>query len=85
MLRELAIDLQKIPILAKKKKKIIFSDHFDHGEYVNSQNCSIWGTENPHEYIAKPKHLKRVTVWCVFLFRGIIKPFFFKNKQGMLL
>ena len=36
-----AINIQKIPILAKK---IIFSDeaHFDLGEYVNKQNCSIW-------------------------------------------
>ena len=35
-----AIDLQKIPSLAKK---IIFSDeaHFDLGEYVNKQNCRI--------------------------------------------
>ena len=36
------------------KKKIIFSDeaHFDLGGYVNKQNCSIWGTENSHAYIA---------------------------------
>ena len=40
------IDLQKLPILAKK---IIFSDeaHFDLGGYVNKQNCRIWGTETP--------------------------------------
>ena len=33
-----AIDLQKMPILAKK---VIFSDkaHFDLGGYVNKQNC----------------------------------------------
>ena len=71
-----AIDLQKMPIMAKKssfqmklilnpgkycdrstyrrcrfwQKKIIFSDQtdFDLGEYVNKQNCHIWGTENPH-------------------------------------
>ena len=32
------------------KKKIIFSaeTHFDLGRYVSKQNCSIWGTENPH-------------------------------------
>ena len=57
------IDLQKMPILAKE---IIFSDeaHFDLGEYVNKQNCRIWGAENPHAYIEKPMHPKRVTVWC---------------------
>ena len=40
-----------MPILAKK---IIFSDeaHFDLGGYVNKKNCRIWGTENPHAYIA---------------------------------
>ena len=42
------IDLQKMPILAKK----------------NKQNCRIWGTENPHAYIEKPTRSKRVTVWC---------------------
>ena len=40
-----AIDLQKMPIMAKK---IIFSNeaHFDLGGYVKKQSCSIWGTEN---------------------------------------
>ena len=47
-------------------KKIIFSDHFDLGGYVNKQNCRIWGTENPHAYIEKPTHPKRVTVWFRF-------------------
>ena len=72
-----AIDLQKMPILAKKKK-IIFSDesHFDLGGYVNKQNYRIWGTENPHAYIEKPTHPKRVTVWCEYW------SFFFENEQG---
>ena len=66
-------------------KKIIFSDeaHFDLGGYVNKQNCRIWGTENPHAYIEKPIHPKRVTVWCGFWSRGIIGPFFFENEQGV--
>ena len=56
------------------KKKIIFSDetHFDLGGYVNIQNCRIWGTENPHAYIEKLTHPKRVTFWCGFWSRGII-------------
>ena len=56
------IDLQKMPILAKK---IICSDeaYFDLDWYVNKQNCCIWGTENPHAYIEKPAHPKLVTVW----------------------
>ena len=46
------------------KKKLSFSDeaHFDLGGYVNKQNCRICGRENPHAYIEKPTHLKRVTV-----------------------
>ena len=45
-------------------KKIIFSDevHFDPDGYVNKQNYRIRGTENPHAYIEKPTHPKRVTV-----------------------
>ena len=77
-----AIDLQKMPILAKKKN--IFSDEapFDLGGYVNKQNCRIWGTENPYAYIEKPTHPKRVTVWCGFWSRDIIGPFSFENEQG---
>ena len=65
------------------KKKIIFSleAHFDLGRYVNKQSCSIWGTGNPHAYIEKPTHPKRATVWCGFLSRGLIGPFFFENEQ----
>ena len=71
----LAIDLQEMPILAKK---IIFSDedHFDLAGYVNTQYCRIWGTKNPHAYIEKSTHPKRVIVWCGFW------PFFFENEQG---
>ena len=49
----------------KKKKKIFFSDeaHFDLGGYVNKHNCRIWSTKYPHEYIEKPTHSKRVTIW----------------------
>ena len=71
-----------MPILAKKK--IIFSHkaHFDLGGYVNKQNCCVWGTENPHAYIEKPTHPKRVTGWCGFRCRDIIGPFSFENEQG---
>ena len=71
------IDLQKMPIFAKKK-----NHHFDIGEHVNKQNCRIWGTENPQAYIDKTKHLKRVTVLCGFWSRSIIGQFFSGNEQG---
>ena len=65
------------------KKKIIFSDepHFALGGYVNKKNCRIWDTENPHAYIEKPKHPKRVTACCEFWSRSIIGPYFFENEQ----
>ena len=65
-------------------KKIIFSEeaHFDLGGYVNKQNCRIWDTENLHAYFKKATHPKVVNVWCGFLFRGIIGPFFFKMEQA---
>ena len=64
MLNGPAIDLPKMPILAKK---IIFSDeaHFHLGRYVNKQNYRVWGTENPHAYIEKAAHPKRDTVFLV--------------------
>ena len=61
-------------------KKIIFSDeaHFDFGGYANKQNCRIWGTENPHLYIEKPKTshcLMRILVqrhnWAIFLLKWV--------------
>ena len=63
-----AINLQKMPILATKKLIFAVSDeaHFNLGGYVNRQNCRIWDTENPHAYIEKSTHAKRVTVWCGF-------------------
>ena len=65
-------------------KKIFFSDeaHFYLGGYVNKQNCRIWGTENPYAYLGKPTHPKRVTVWCGFWSRGIIRSFFLENEHG---
>ena len=65
-------------------KKKIFSDeaHFDLGVYVNKQNCSIWGTENPHAYNEKPTFTKRGPVWCGFWSRDIIGRFSFENEQG---
>ena len=57
------------------QKKISDEAHFDLDGYVNKQNCSIWGTENPHAYIDKPSHPKRAIVWCGFWSRGIIDYF----------
>ena len=66
-----------------KKKKKIFSDeaHCGLGRYVNKLNFHISGIENSHAYIEKPKHPKRVTVWCEFWSRGITKPVFIEYER----
>ena len=70
-----AIDLQKMPILAKK---IIFSyeAYFDFGSCVNNQNCRIWGTENPQANIERlTKDPKRVTVTHTYIQNWSLEPF----------
>ena len=70
------IDLQKMPILAKKKfsfqMKLIV---------ILAQNCRILATENSHEYIEKPSH-QRVPVWCGFWSTHITGTFFCENEKG---
>ena len=58
------IDLQKMPILAKK---IIFlvEAYFDLGGYVNKQNCRIWGIENPHTHTLKSRRCQNVLLFGV--------------------
>jgi hypothetical protein len=45
-------------------KKIIFSDevHFQLDGHVNTQNCQIWGAENPLAIRENPLHAQRATV-----------------------
>lgn len=64
--------------------KIIFSDeaHFHLNGYVNTQNCRIWGAENPHAIQELPMHPEKVTVWCAMWAGKIIGPYFFENDEG---
>ena len=65
-------------------KKIIFSDeaHFQLDGYANTQNCRIWGAENPRVIHEKPMHAKRATFWCGFWAGGVTGPYFFENEAG---
>lgn len=64
--------------------QIFFTDeaHFHLGGYVNSQNCRIWGSENPQVVVERPLHPPRVTVWCALWSGGVIGPYFFENDKG---
>ena len=64
--------LLEVADFGKKKYHLFREAHFDLVRYVNKQNCRIWSTQNPHAYIEKPMHSKRVTFWRGFWLRGII-------------
>ena len=51
-------------------KKIIFSDeaHFQLDGYVNTQNCRIWGAENP--LVIHEKTLHAQTIHCLLRILG---------------
>lgn len=61
--------------------KILWTDeaHFHLTGYVNTQNCRIWATENPHANHPVPLHPTKVTVWCGFTASFIIGPYFFEE------
>lgn len=60
-----------------------FSDeaHFHLNGYVNSQNCRIWGEENPHVSVQVGLHSRKVTVWAAMSRKAIIGPFFFREGE----
>ena len=71
-----AIDLQKMPILAKKNHLFRWSSFWS-WRVCKQAKLSQLGTESPHAYIEKPTRFG-----CGFWSRGIIVPFFFENEQG---
>lgn len=67
---------------------IFWSDeaHFTLSGQVNTHNCRIWSTENPHAFVQSPLHDKKVTVWCGLTSSFIIGPYFFHeiDEAGVL-
>ncbi|GFU26599.1 uncharacterized protein TNCV_1837271 [Trichonephila clavipes] len=53
--------------------------HFHLSGTVNTHNCRIWDTENPHTFQEIPLHSPKVTVWCGFTATFILGPFFFEE------
>lgn len=53
--------------------------HFTLSGAVNTHNCRVWTTENPHAFVEVPLQQPKVTVWCGFTADFIIGPFFFEE------
>ena len=62
----------------------MFSDeaHFWLDDYVDKQNCRIWGEEQPEDIQALPLHPLKTTVRRGLWAGGIIGSYFFKDEAG---
>ncbi|XP_054713699.1 zinc finger protein 257-like [Uloborus diversus] len=49
---------------------------------VNTQNCRIWGSTNPHAIQQQPLHSPYVTAWYGFTANFILGPDFFEKVRG---
>ncbi|GFW39649.1 uncharacterized protein TNCV_3188201 [Trichonephila clavipes] len=60
---------------------ILWTDevHFHLDGSVNTHNCRIWETDNPHSTLQVPLHSPKVTVWCGFFASFILGPYFFEE------
>ncbi|GFY25148.1 transposable element tc3 transposase [Trichonephila clavipes] len=60
---------------------ILWTDeaHFHLDRSVNTHNCRIWETDNPHSTLRVPLHSPKVTVWCGFSASFILGPYFFEE------
>ncbi|GFY09453.1 transposable element tc3 transposase [Trichonephila clavipes] len=60
---------------------IIWTDeaHFHLDGSVNTHNCRIWESDNPHSTLQVPLHSPKVTVWCGFSTSFILGPYFFEE------
>ncbi|GFV86879.1 uncharacterized protein TNCV_2198311 [Trichonephila clavipes] len=60
---------------------ILWTDeaHFHLDGSVNTHNCRIWETDNPHSTLQVPLHSPKVTVWCGFSSSFILGPYFSRN------
>ncbi|GFV27615.1 transposable element tc3 transposase [Trichonephila clavipes] len=60
---------------------ILWTDeaHFHLDGSVNTHNCRIWETDNPHSILRVPLHSPKVTAWCGFSASFILGPYFFEE------
>ncbi|GFW75245.1 transposable element tc3 transposase [Trichonephila clavipes] len=64
-------------------RTVLWTDeaHFTLSEAVNTHNCRVWTTENPHAFDEVPLQQPKVTVWCGFTADFIISPFFSRKSR----
>lgn len=55
--------------------------HFHLDGTVNKQNCRMWSTENPHEWVETEQYPIHITVWCAISAKSIIGPYFFEEDN----
>ncbi|GFW73585.1 uncharacterized protein TNCV_1540401 [Trichonephila clavipes] len=60
---------------------ILWTDeaHFHLDGSVNTHNCRIWESDNPHSTLQVPLHSPKVTMWCGFSASFIRDPYFFEE------
>ncbi|GFX71240.1 DUF4817 domain-containing protein [Trichonephila clavipes] len=60
---------------------ILWTDeaHFHLDGSVNTHNCRIWESVNPHSTLQVPLHSPKVTVWCGFSASFILGAYFFEE------
>ncbi|GFV30922.1 uncharacterized protein TNCV_4013561 [Trichonephila clavipes] len=60
---------------------ILWTDeaHFHLDGSVNTHNCRIWESDNPHSTLQDSLHSPKVTVWCGFSTSFILGPYFFQK------
>ncbi|KAJ4443060.1 hypothetical protein ANN_04710 [Periplaneta americana] len=50
--------------------------------HINKQNIRFLGWEKPDEYLQRPLHSEKVTVWSAISSHGVIGPYFTENDNG---
>ncbi|GFS61082.1 transposable element tc3 transposase [Trichonephila clavipes] len=73
--------LARLEVDPERPWNILWTDeaHFHLDGSVNTHNCRIWESDNPHSTLQVPLHSPKVTVWCGFSASFILGPYFFEE------
>lgn len=64
--------------------RVLWTDeaHFHLTGAINSWNCRVWSTSNPHECHEQPLWSPKLSVWIGFSGNFILDPYFFEDESG---